>query len=278
MYLTRHGHSEQEIEEAVVQRKPVAARALYTLIGRRLQEGLGWPDRNYNNSVTSMVSVTKDSVKDDGSSDVVVLGKLGRHEPLLPGRRDTPRQSSSLANYKLTREKQHYVFDEQLVVRGSMTNGLTPDALNELVPQSRFTSRKSIHEILARKPPAVAGAHVDPTDEQSSSPRPINSNGLATHKPSISPQRENVLIAHQPVIKQPRSVPNSTLDHTNQNGFYLSNDPNGSRVSKAPSRISQVDQSKKSPDNSPVRYHPSKLNIIHFKIFPLSRIFLKLQQ
>ncbi|CAF4374883.1 unnamed protein product, partial [Adineta steineri] len=90
----KHGYSEQETEEAVLHRRPTAARAFYTLIERRLQEGLGWPDQNYKTSVASTPSTVKGSSVVDGYSDVVVLDKLNRNEPLLPNRREIYRQPS----------------------------------------------------------------------------------------------------------------------------------------------------------------------------------------
>ncbi|CAF1238653.1 unnamed protein product [Rotaria sordida] len=267
----KHGFTEQEIEEAVLYRKPIASRALYTLVERRLHEGLGWPDRTYNNSVTGMSSTTGGATG-DGSSDVIILDKLDRHEPLLPSRRVLPRQSSSLVNNpnKICREKSNYAFDEQLFVRAntgasSITAGLTQEALNELVPASRLTSRKSYHDIVLRKTSAAGGTHGDLINEHIGTRRVINANSLAPIKPSITTQRGNILILqqqqqhhHQQQQKfKPRSLPNSTLDHANQNGFHLPHDPYGSRTSKNPSRTSHFEHPKKHQQNSPIRYNPA---------------------
>jgi hypothetical protein len=59
---------------------------------------------------------------------------------------------------------------------------------------------------------------------------------------------------------KPRSLPNSSLDHANQNGFHLPNDPltganNGNRTPKNPSRTSQIENPRKVQQNSPVRYN-----------------------
>lgn len=267
----RHGYSEQEIEEAVLYRKPIASRALYILIERRLKEGLGWPDRTYNNSITGMSSSTTVNGTIDGSSDVAILDKLDRHEPLLPGRRIFTRQSSSLVNNtnRVSREKSNIAFEEQAFIRtntgiNSVTNGLTQEALNELVPPSRLTSRKLYHDIVLRKTSAVP-TYNDSINDHNVTRRIINPNSLAPIKPSVSAQRGNILILQQQQQQQkpkPRSLPNSTLDHANQSGFHLPHDPYGSRASKNPSRTSHVEHSKKSQSNSPIRYNPSKLDQI----------------
>jgi hypothetical protein len=268
--LIRHGYSEHEIEEAVLHRKPVASRALYTLIERRLQEGLGWPDRTYNNSGTAMSSTTVGAATGDGSSDVVILDKLDRHEPLLPGRRAPPQQStSSMSNpRKLSREKSAYASDEQLLSRAN-AGGLTQEALSELVPASRLASRKLYHDIVVRKPSA-GGSHGDSIDEHIGSRRMINSNSLSPIKPSLITQRNNILTLQQQQKMKPRSLPSSSLDHANQNGFHISHDPHGSRTSKNHSRTSHVENSRKpqqqQQQHSPVRYNHSKLNFLFFFI------------
>jgi len=267
-FSARHGYTEQEIEEAVLLRKPIAARALYTLIERRLQEGLGWPDRTYDHSATGMSSTTATGgTLGDGLSDEALLDKLDRHEPLLPGRRIQTQPSSAVTSNpnKLSREKSSYAFDEQLLLRAntvgsSITAGLTQEALNELVPPSRLASRKLYHDIVLRKP-SGAGSHVEPVDESSGTRRVVASTSLAPIKPSITSQRGNVLILQQTQQKvKPRSLPNSTLDHANQNGFHLPHDPYAaSRASKNPSRTSHVEHTRKTPQqSSPVRYHPGK--------------------
>lgn len=275
----RHGYSEHEVEEAVLHRKPIASRAMYILIERRLKEGLGWPDRTYNSSVNghSSSSITGGITLADGSSDVVVLDKLGRHEPLLPGRRAPPhylpQQISPPATngQRLTREKSNYAFDEQVLLRAntngsSITNGLTQDALNELVPPSRIASRKLFHDIILRKSSAV-GSSVEPTDEHVSPRRTQNPNNLAPIRPLMNGQRGNAVAPQQqqqpppqPKMK-PRSLPNSTLDHANQNGFHLPHDPlaggsNGNRTPKNLSRTSHIENTRKTQQNSPVRYNP----------------------
>ncbi|CAF1062628.1 unnamed protein product [Rotaria magnacalcarata] len=268
----KHDYSEQEIEDAVLHRKPIASRALYALIERRLQEGLGWPDRAYNNSVTGMSSTTVTTggcAMDDGSSDVILLDKLDRHEPLLPGRRVAPRQSSSVVNNnnnKMIREKSNYALDEQIFVRtntgggggSTMTAGLTQEALNELVPVSRIGSRKLYHDIVLRKSSAIGG-QAEFTNEHAGTRRIINTNSLVPIKHSVSTQRRNILILQQQQQHKmkPRSLPNSTLDHANQNGFHLPHDPYDSRASKNPSRTSHFEHPKKSQQNSPIRYNPA---------------------
>ena len=122
-----------------------------------MKEGLGWPDRTYNNSVNghSSSSMGGGVALVDGSPDVVALDKLARHEPLLPGRRvlpyPSPQQTSPISTngQKLSREKSSYAFDEQVLLRSNangngITAGLTQEALNELVPPSRLNSRKII--------------------------------------------------------------------------------------------------------------------------------------
>ncbi len=237
------------------------------MIERRLQEGLGWPDRTYNNSGTG-VSTTTANTMGDGLSDVFVLDKLERQEPLLPGRRVVPQQSAAVANTapRLSREKSNYAFDEHLLLRtntaggGSITAGLTQEALNELVPPSRLASRKLYQDIVLRKTSAV-GSHAEPVDEQMGARRVVNSTSLAPIKSSIT-TRGNILILQQQQQQKlkTRSLPNSTLDHANQNGFHLPHDPYGSRASKNPSRTSHIDHSRKTQHNSPVRYHPGKFN------------------
>ena len=191
----RHGHSEHEIEEAVLHRKPIAARALYTLIERRLEEGLGWPDRTYDHSATGMSSTTATGATlADGLSDDALLDKLDRHEPLLPGRRNYPSSAVSANANKLSREKSNYAFDEQVLLRAntgasSITAGLTQEALNELVPASRIATRKLYHDIILRKTSAVTSAASpgEPTDEQNVVARRVaTSTSLAPIKPTIT--------------------------------------------------------------------------------------------
>jgi hypothetical protein len=201
----------------------------------------------------------------DGASDVILLDKLDRHEPLLPGRRAPSQPSSALPHNinKPSREKSNYAFDEQHLLRNntggsSITAGLTQEALSELVPPSRIASRKLYHDIILRKPSAV-GSHVESTDEHNGTRRVVNSTILAPIKSALTTQRGSVLILQQPQQKvKPRSLPNSTLDHANQNGFHLPYDPYGSRQSKNPSRTSHVEHTKKTQRSSPVRYHPGK--------------------
>ena len=272
LLFNRHDYTEREIEEAVLHRKPIAARALYTLIERRLQEGLGWPDRTYNYSATGMSTTTATGgTMVDGLSDEVILDKLDRHEPLLPGRRPQTQQSpTATANtpQRLSREKSHYAFDEQHVLRtnhasNDITAGLTQEALNELVPASRLATRKLYHDIILRKPSGIGG-RADQVDEQMNSRRMLNSNSLAPIKPSVPTQRSNFVLVQQTQQPQqqhklkPRSLPNSTLDHANQNGFHLPHDPYASRVSKTPSRASHMEHVKKPQPTSPTRYHPGK--------------------
>jgi hypothetical protein len=215
--------------------------------------------------VTGMSTTTAGGGTVDSSSDDIILDKLNRHEALLPGRRVVTQQSpSSTSNgHKLSREKSSYQFDEQVLLRtntgaSNMTAGLTQEALNELVPASRLASRKLYHDIVLRKPSAVGSAG-DPTDDHAGTRRIISSNNLAPIKPSLTAQRGNILILQQQQKMKPRSLPSSTLDHANQHGFHLPNDPYGSRQSKNPSRTSHIDHPKKSQQNSPVRYNPGKL-------------------
>jgi hypothetical protein len=65
---------------------------------------------------------------------------------------------------------------------------------------------------------------------------------------------------------KPRSLPNSTLDHANQNGFHLPHDPlagstSGTRTPKTHSRTSYVEYMKKPPQHSLVRYNPGKFKL-----------------
>jgi hypothetical protein len=142
--------------------------------------------------------------------------------------------------------------------------------LNELVPPSRLNSRKLFHDIILRKSSAV-GSSVDPTDEHISSRRMQNLNTLAPIRPLITAQRGNVIVPQQQYQQKlkPRSLPSSTLDHANQNGFHLPHDPmggtpGGSRTPKTLSRTSHVEQIKKSQQHSPVRYNPGKLKFRFF--------------
>lgn len=265
---TRHGYSEQEIEDAVLHRKPIAARALYSLIERRLKEGLGWPDRTYNHSVVTMSSLGN-AIGADGSSDIAALDRLDRQEPLLPGRRPTRPLGSSLSNAttRLSREKSHYAFDEQLLVRTqnsghTVPTGLTQDALNELAPASRIASKKLFHDIILRKSSAV-GNRSEPGGDSPTSRRTVNTNNLAPIKAALSNQRANeqrgnIVVLQQQQKLKPRSLPNSTLDHANQNALHLPQDPYGSRTPKTPSRTSHAEPSKRTPSHSPVRYNPGR--------------------
>jgi hypothetical protein len=203
----------------------------------------------------------------DGSSDVVVLDKLVRFEPLLPGRRAPPHllpqqvSSPAINGHKFTREKSNFAFDEQVLLQPN-TNGLTQEAYNELVPQPKLNSRKLFHDIMIRKSSAI-GSSVDATDEHMTTRRTQNSNNLAPIRPSVTVQRGNVIVSQQQQKMKPRSLPNSTLDHANQNGFHLPHDPlaganNGNRTPKNLSRISHIDHSRKTQQNSPVRYNPGR--------------------
>lgn len=214
----------------------------------------------------------------DGASDIVVLDKLGRHEPLLPGRRVVPQHlhpqaSPPIANgHKVSREKSHYAFDEQVLIRAntnvsSTTNGLTQDALNELVPTSKLVSRKLFHDAIVRKSSAV-GSSIEQIDENIIARRGHNSNALAPIKPSVSTNRGNVIVSQQQKSKA-RSLPNSTLDHANQNGFHLPHDPlagatGDARTSKTLSRTSHIEQIRKPQQHYPVRYNASKSQLFFF--------------
>jgi hypothetical protein len=252
---------------------------------------LGWPDRAYNNSISAYSSSTATGAValGDDALDIVVLDKLGRHEPLLPGRRAPPyslsqqTSPSTVNGHKLSREKSNYAFDEQVLLRtntngSSITGGLTQEALNELVPPSRLASRKLFHDIILRKSSAV-GNNVDPTDEYMGTRRIQNSNVLAPIRPLFAAQRTNVIVPQQQQQQKmkPRSLPASTLDHANQNGFHLPHDPlaNGSRTPKTLSRTSHIEQMKKPQQHSPVRYNPGKFKIIISSLFPCSIIALK---
>jgi hypothetical protein len=292
--LSRHGYSENEIEEAVLYRKPIASRALYTLIERRLHEGLGWPDPTYNviMNAHSSLSINGVGALADGSSDVVVLDKLVRFEPLLPGRRAaatthllTQQVSPPVVNgHKLVREKSNFAFDEQVLLQPN-TNGLTQEAYNELVAQPRLNSRKVYHDMIIRRPSAV-GSSIDTADEYTTTRRIQNANNLAPIKPMVSVQRGSAFVSQQqqqqqqPHKMKPRSLPNSTLDHANQNGFHLPHDPlaggsNGSRTPKNLSRISHIDHSRKTQQHSPVRYNPGRkiLFLLLFQLLGSSSLF-----
>lgn len=274
--MRRHGYSEAEIEEAVLHRKPIAARAIYTLIERRLQEGLGWPDRNYNNSGTGISSTTATGgTMNDGLSDVMLLDKLERAEPLLPGRRTQNHQLSANNPNKLVREKSNYVSDDHLFVRGntggsSITAGLTQEALNELVPASRLASTKLYHDIVLRKSSGVgSGPTSESPDEHPTvtTRRTVHSNTLVPIR-TVTTKRGNVLIVQQKPTLKPRSLPNSTLDHANQNALHLPHDPYAvSRASKNTSRTSNIDYPRKSQQTSPMRYAAGKKLTVCFLAF-----------
>ena len=285
----RHGYSEHEVEDAVLQRKPIASRALYSLIERRLKEGLGWPDHTYNhNSVHahSPSSTGTGGTLHDGASDVVVLDKLVHREPLLPGRRVStqlspqPIHPGTINGHKLAREKTNFTFDEQVLLRtntngGILTGGLTQEAYNELVPSSKLTSRKLFHDIILRKPSAI-GNSLDSTDEHNSTKRIQNPNSFTLVRPLITTQRGNTIVPQQQQQQQqkmkPRSLPNSTLDHANQNGFHLPHDPlagstSGTRTPKTLSRASHAEYTKKPPPHSSMRYNPGKFKFKSFFVF-----------
>jgi hypothetical protein len=216
----------------------------------------------------------------DGLSDDALLDKLDRHEPLLPGRRSSAHPSSAIPinPNRLSREKSNYAFDEQVLLRGntggsSITAGLTQEALNELVPASRLASRKLYHDIVLRKTSAAA-SHAEPIGEQNVARRVATSTSLAPIKPSITTQRGNVVILQQTQQKvKPRSLPSSSLDHANQNGFHLPHDPYASRASKTPSRTSHIDHTRKSQQASPMRYHAGRSN--QFILFKNILFFLR---
>ena len=259
-------------------RKPIAARALYSLIERRLKEGLGWPDRTYNNSAMGLASTTDDGAIGDGPSEIAILEKLDRRESLLPARRNALQQATSLSNNasKLSREKSHYAFDEQVLLRTNvgthgMTSGLTQEALNELVPASRQVPRRMYPEIMPRRIPPM-GSSAELLDEYPRGRPGPYSGGLSPIKPSVSTHRlgdhrNNILILQQRAKMKPRSLPSSTLDHANQNGFHLPYDPYLSRTPKNLSRTSYADQSRRTQQQSPLRYNPSRSNRLVFSLF-----------
>jgi len=220
----------------------------------------------------------------DGSSDVVVLDKLVRFEPLLPGRRAPahllPQQASPplMNGHKLSREKSNYALDEQVLLQTN-TNGLTTEALNELVPQQRLNSRKIFHDIMIRKSSAI-GSSIDPIDEHMTIRRTQNSNNLAPIKPLVTVQRGNVIVPQQQQKMKPRSLPNSTLDHANQNGFHLPHDPlaganNGNRTPKNLSRISHIEHTRKSQQSSPLRYNPGRTCFLLFQLLRSSSLLMQ---
>ena len=130
--------------------------------------------------------------------------------------------------------------------------------MNELVPPSKLPSRKLFHDIILRKSSAIASS-VDPTDEYIGTRRMQNSNNLAPIKPLVTGQRGNIIVPQQQHKMKPRSLPNSTLDHANQNGFHLPHDPlAGARTPKNLSRTSHIEQIKRPQQHSPVRYNPGK--------------------
>lgn len=275
LFSIRYGYSEHEVEEAVLHRKPIACRALYTLIERRLKEGLGWPDRTYNSSVNahSTTSGTGAASVADGTPDLI-LDKLGRHEPLLPGRRVLPHISPQQISppvhnpQKAIRERSNFAFDEQVVIRtnanpNSITQGLTQEALNELVPQSKLITRKLFQEANVRKSSATT-KNIDQNDEVGGQRRVQQSSStLVPIRNIVSTQRGNLIIPQQSQQHKlkPRSLPSSTLDHANQNGFHIPNEllaspNNDARTPKSMSRTSQMDTFRKIPHHSPVRYNP----------------------
>ncbi|CAF4851954.1 unnamed protein product, partial [Rotaria socialis] len=95
----------------------------------------------------------------------------------------------------------------------SITQGLTQEALNELVPQSKLISRKLFQDSTVRKSSAIA-TNIEQVEEIIGARRAQqNSNTLAPIRNSISTQRGNVLIPQQTQQHKakPRSLPNSTL-------------------------------------------------------------------
>lgn len=287
------------MEEAVLHRKPIASRALYILIERRLKEGLGWPDCTYNSSThaPSCSSVAGLSAVTDGVSDIDAIDKLDRHEPLLPGRRAphlvTQQISPTQINgHKLLREKSNFGHDEQVLLRGSTngssatTHGLTQEALNELVPASRLASRKLFHDIIMRKSSAIATSTADSNDEPMNTRRTQNSNNFSPIKTFTTVQRGNVIVPHNQQQQQQqskaktRSLPNSTLDHANQNSFHLPHDPlatmnNGNRTPKNLSRTSHVEPTtRKTQQNSSVRYNQGTMIVFISKRETFSLLLL----
>lgn len=289
--LVRHGYSEHDVEDAVLHRKPIASRALYNLIERRLKEGLGWPDPNYNTPTNahSSLSTTASVPAVDGASDVVVLDKLIHNEPLLPSRRAVahphphlhPPQHATVAGAgtttngrRFSRDRTNYTYDEQVVLHTNghgniITGGLTQEAFNELVPTPKLASRKLFQDIILRKPSANARS-VEAVDEHAHTKRSPNPTTFSSIRPLVTAQRGNVVTPQQPMHThkpKPRSLPNSTLDHANQNGFHLPHDPlaSGARTPKTVSRASNAEYLKRSQQQSPVRYNAGTLHAHFFR-------------
>ena len=241
---------------------------------------MGWPDRTYNNSVNTYSSTPAIGgvALTDEVQETNTLDKLNRHEPLLPGRRAIPQvlpqQISPLTTNgpKYVREKSNYVFDEQVLVRTntnvySTANGITQDPSNESVPQSRLAPRKLSRPMFVRKSPAV-GSNTNQTGEHIATRKVPDSTSLASIKNSMSTQRDNTIFSerHQQQKLKPHSLPNSILNHTNQDRVHLQHELSPSQVGATGSisttkhldRASDAERTKKPRSQSPVRYNASE--------------------
>ena len=269
----RYGYSEHEVEDAVLYRKPTASRALYNLIERRLKEGLGWPDRKYNNSMTANASsISTGMSAADGPSDVGAPDKLVRHEPLLPGRRTPSHLASQQSSPSMiharqfSRERSTYASDQQVLLQSnaigrSITAGLTRETLNESEPQSRLTSRRLFHDIVARKPSAV-GHSIDSTDESQGTRRLPHSSGLVPLKP-LTPHHGPMLGIPQLKPVTPRTLRHSTLEHVHPPSVHLASElpvgiSNDVRTPKIFRRTTHAESMRQTQQHSPVRYNPCK--------------------
>jgi hypothetical protein len=250
---------------------------LYCSIERRLKEGQGWPDCSHSNSVhTHGPSASAATSTANGSFDGLLLDKLVRHEPLLPGRRanesNLSHQTSPSSAYgrRLSRERSNYRLDEELAGRlpsdsVQLTSGLTQEALHELVSPRRLPSRQAARDVSLKNPGALSAKNVRANELSKSRQSNQSSVAAPPTRQLLLTQRGTTDIYQNPLPSKvkPRSLPNSTLDHANQHGFQLPYDPLGCnpddpRIAKSQSRISHFETNGKSHQHSTIRNQSSK--------------------
>jgi hypothetical protein len=269
----RHGLNENEIEDAVRCRKPIAARALYTLIDRRLKADLGWPDRTFDCTATNKSSTGNIVDGNAALSARATSDKLDRHEP-LPCARRVRRQCGSTVSYGntgLSREKSQYRFDEhghlptQTIVCHRL-DGLTADTGNQLTVMSRLEPRKLFHDNTQRQS-STGTSHRDVNDESMGVlRRTLNGHGLVPSRTSpIRPtgheQQTNVVVVQsKPLTSKTRSQPSSLFDYTSPTGFHVTDESPGSRTPKPTNRPVHVEQWKKHSSNTSIRHHPGRFS------------------
>ena len=206
----------------------------------------------------------------DNLSDGITFDKLGRQEPLLPSRRSVVQlfaQNGHPTGRRSSRDRSTVGFDEQVLLRpnqngNGILSGLTSEALQELVPASKLVTKKSFQDIVVRKPTGQSSS-IDRSEESRSARRLQNGTNLTPIKPLLIAQRGNSVAPQPGTSTKPRSLPNSTLEHANQNGFHLphdsySNSPGMIRTNKSVNRSSHMDPTKKASPQSPVRSNPGE--------------------